>query len=110
MKIEKQYPKFSRKEFHQLVPLKDYVEYTGLHSNDVREAIKEFPEIDYFDLGYTNGANKYLTVDTAVRLTEILKNLYIKPSKVERIRASVDKNYLPVSTVTVYFKQSGTVS
>lgn len=104
MRIEKQFPKYSKQELFQLVPLKDYVEYTGLHTNDVREAIKEHSEIDYFNSGYTDGANKYLTIEVANQLTEILKHRYSRPSKIERVRAAVQSNALPVTSVAVYFK------
>lgn len=104
MRIERQFPKYSKQELFQLVPLKDYVEYTGLHTNDVREAIKEYLEIDYFNSGYINGANKYLTIEVANQLTEILKHRYSRPSKIERVRAAVQSNALPVTSVAVYFK------
>lgn len=104
MRIEKQFPKFSKQKLFQLVPLKDYVEYTGLHTNDVRVAIKEYSEIDYFNSGYTNGANKYLTIEIANQLTEILKHRYSKPSKIERVRAAVQSKALPETSVAVYFK------
>lgn len=104
IRIEPQSPIFSRIEEHDLVPLKEFVEFTGLHVNDVREAIKDSEEVNYFEQGITRGAQKYLTLSDAQKLVESLRHRYQKPSKVEKLRSRTEKLALPIESIKVYFR------
>lgn len=104
IRIEPQSPIFSRIEEYDLVPIKEFVEFTGLHTNDVREAIKDSEEVSYFDQGFTRGAQKYLSLRDAQKLVESLRYRYQKPSKVEKLRSRTEKLAIPIKSIKVYFK------
>lgn len=91
----------------ELVSIEDFSNFTGFHSNIIRDLIKANRDIDHFNAGITKGPRKYLLPSKARKLFLLLKESIQKKSNLRRInKLSIED--IPTVNVDVYYPVDST--
>lgn len=86
----------------ELVSIEDFANFTGFHSNIIRDLIKANRDIEHFNAGITRGPRKYLLPAKARKLFLLLIESIQKKSNLDRInKLSIED--IPTVKVDVYY-------